>query len=198
MAQENPRMKSPSFERNGRSSPSLRAPVAIRVDERFDANPERVFDAWLAPDVAGRWLFATATRPIARVEIDARIGGSFRFVEQRESGELEHRGEYVELLPYRHLAFTLALADRRAIVTRVTVEIAPRQRGSALALVHENVPLDLAYGIEARWTGMLYGLGMTVDSATLDSTGGDPTLEAPPLARRGPLRRPPLGERRLP
>ena len=184
-------MKSPLFQRDGRSHRSLRAP-AIRVDAWFEASPERVFSAWVDPDVAGRWLFATATRPIAHVEIDARIAGSFRFVERRESGNVEHRGEYVEIVPYRRLAFILALADRRRAVTRAIVEIEPRASGCALALTHENVPVDLAYGMEARWTGMLYGLGLT-----LDSIGGDSIPEGPPLSRRGPLRRPALGETRL-
>ena len=187
------RMKSPLFARNRRSHPSLRAPVAIRIGACFDATPERVFDAWLDPDVAGRWLFATATRPLAHVEIDARVAGSFRFVERRESGDVEHRGEYVEIVPYRRLVFTLALADQRRIGTRVIVDVETRATGSSLVLTHENVPAALADGIEARWTGMLYGLGVT-----LDANGGDPRGGRPPLARRGPLRRSALGEDRTP
>jgi len=191
MTREYPIMKSP-FQRNGRSHPSLRAAVAIRIDAPFEASPERVFNAWLDPDVARLWLFATATRPIAHVEIDAQVGGTFRFVERRESRDVEHRGEYVEIVPYQRLAFTLALADRRRTVTRVIVEIADRAMACNVALTHENVPPDLASGIEARWTGMLYGLGVT-----LDSTDGDLLSERPPMARHGPLRRPALGEGRL-
>jgi uncharacterized protein YndB with AHSA1/START domain len=184
----------PLFQRSDRRShPSLRAPVAIRVEARFELSPERVFNAWLDPDVARRWLFATATRRIAHVEIDARVAGGFRFVERSETGDVEYQGEYVEIVPYRRLAFSLALYDRRRVATRVIVDIERRATGSNLVLTHENVPLDLAYGMEARWTGMLYGLGVT-----LDSIGGDPTTERPPNMRRGPLRRPALAERRLP
>jgi hypothetical protein len=34
-----------------------------------------------------------------------------------------------------------------------------------LRLTHENVPRDHASYVEGRWTGMLYGLGVTLDSA---------------------------------
>jgi len=176
-------MKSLPFRHDDRSHPSFRVPVALRVDARFAASAERVFGAWLDPDVAARWLFATAARPLAHAEIDARLGGSFRFVEQRESGAIEHRGEYVEIVPCRRIAFMLTLADRRRIATRVIVDVEPRATGSELALTHENVPLDLAYGMEARWTGMLYGLGMM-----LDARGGEAITARSPLVRRGPLR----------
>jgi len=147
-----------------------RQPPAIRVDARYTATPERVFKAWLDPDIAGRWLFATATRPAERVEIGARVGGPFRFAERREDGDVEHCGAYIEIVPPRSLVFSLALADRPRVVTRVSVEIEPRAAGCRLALAHENVPDDLVSSTETRWSGMLYGLGVILDSFAGDST----------------------------
>ena len=134
----------------------------VRVSQRFDASPERVFDAWLDPAIASAWLFATASHPIARVEIDARVGGSFRFVERRERNEIEYAGEYVEIVRPRRLVFTLSLENRPRAVTRVTADIVPLESGCELRLVHENVPPDHASRADGRWTGMLYGLGETL------------------------------------
>ena len=134
-------------------------PAAIRVARRFRAPPERVFHAWLEPELAGRWLFATALEPMTDVEIDPRVGGSFRLAERRDNRRAEHAGRYVEIVPHRRLVFTLALADRPRVVTRVTAEISPLKNGCELALTHENVPPDRAGETEARWTGVLYGLG---------------------------------------
>jgi uncharacterized protein YndB with AHSA1/START domain len=145
-------------------------PAAIRITRRFSAPPERVFDAFLEPEVAGRWLFATALRPMTDVEIDARVGGSFRFAERRDDEIIEHRGEYVEIVPHRRLVFTLSMADRPRAITRVTVEITPRKTGCELALTHEKMPPDYANHTEGRWTGVLYGLGMTLDSRARRST----------------------------
>ncbi len=141
-----------------------RRPAPIRIARRFRAPPERVFRAWLEPAVAGRWLFATASEPAARVAIDPRVGGAFRFAERRPDGLVAHTGEYVEIAPPRRLVFTLALAERPRVITRVTAEIRPRRTGCELALLHEDVPPDRADETEARWTGVLYGLGETLDS----------------------------------
>ena len=158
-------MKSPQrLGNNGRSHPAVAAPATIRVDARYGAVPRRVFNAWLDPDIAGKWLFATATRPIASVEIDARVAGPFRFVERREGSRVEHTGEYIEIVPHRRLVFSLALDDRPRVLTRVSVEIEPRGVGCQLSLTHENVPSDQVDATEARWTGILYGLGVTLDS----------------------------------
>jgi uncharacterized protein YndB with AHSA1/START domain len=137
-------------------------PAAIRVARRFRAPAERVFRAWLEPDVAGRWLFATASQPMTDVDIDARVGGAFRLAERPGGGHAAH-GRYVEIVPHRRLVFTLALPGRSG-VTRVTAEINPLKRGCELALVHERVPADRAGEVEGRWTGILYGLGETLDA----------------------------------
>lgn len=40
---------------------NLENKVTVRVKRRFNASPERVFDAWLDPQKAGKFLFATPT-----------------------------------------------------------------------------------------------------------------------------------------
>jgi len=147
---------------NGRSRSVTEPPAAIRVTRRFSVPAERVFDAWLDPEVAGRWLFATALRPMTHVKIAARVGGSFRFAHRQDGALIEHTGEYVEIVPHRRLVFILAMADRPHTIARVTVEITPLRRGCELALTHENLPSDHAQRTEARWTGILYGLGATL------------------------------------
>ena len=142
---------------NANSSRSPR--VEVRVTRRFRTSAQRVFDAWLDPAMASTWLFATASQPIARVEIDARVGGSFCFVDRRDGEDVKHVGEYLEIVPSRHLVFTLSHGGRSRATGRVHVEIVPTAGGCKLILTHENVPQDCANRTEGRWTGMLYGLG---------------------------------------
>lgn len=139
-----------------RHSPS--ALLAVRVTQHYRASPARVFDAWLDPDTAARWLFASALRPAARVSIDARAGGSFCFVERRGGADIEHAGEYLEISRPRRLVFTLS--ERANAHTRVSVEIVPVKSGAELTVVHESLPREQADHTEGRWSGMLYGLGI--------------------------------------
>jgi uncharacterized protein YndB with AHSA1/START domain len=135
--------------------------MKVRVTQRYGATPERVFDAWLDPKTAGAWLFATAWRPMSRVEIDARRGGPYRLADGKGT---EYTGRYIEIARPRRLVFTLSLANSPRVVTRVTAEIEPLRSGCELRLVHENVPPDRAPLTEGRWTGILYGLGETLDA----------------------------------
>ena len=57
--------------------------VTVRVTRRFEAAPERVFDAWLDVEKAKRFLFATVKGTMVRAEVDARVGGAFNFTERR-------------------------------------------------------------------------------------------------------------------
>ena len=158
-------MKRPTDSReNGRSRHIPAPPAAIRVARRFSVPPERVFHAWLEPALAGRWLFATASQPATVLDIDPRVGGSFRFAERYNGARSEHTGEYIEIVPHRRLVFTLAMPDRPHVVTRVTAEISRLKNGCELALTHENVPPDRAGETEARWTGVLYGLDETLNA----------------------------------
>ena len=149
----------------GRGSPSRSiAPprAAIRIARRFDAPPAEVFDAWLDPGLAGQWLFATASRPMTHVEIDARVEGLFRFAEQRDGELIEYTGHYVEIVPHRRLVFTLSMEEHWYVTTRVTVEITAMKTGCRLSLVHDDVPSHYADYTEGRWAGMLFGLDVTL------------------------------------
>ena len=133
------------------------AHVDIRVTQRFDAPADRVFNAWLDPGLAGRWLFATATRPAERVAIDPRVGGTFSFVERRNGANIDHAGKYTEIRRPRRIGFTLSGRSR------VRVEIAPDENGCTLTLLHRSVAAHEAGHIEGRWTGMLYGLSAMLE-----------------------------------
>jgi uncharacterized protein YndB with AHSA1/START domain len=176
-----------SPERQARFRSTAEWNTAIRVTRRFNAPPHRVFGAWLDPEVAGKWLFATASRPMARVAIDARVKGSFRLVERRDGKDVEYSGEYVEIAPPRRLVFTLSAENPRDI-TRVSVELAPVEPGCELVLTHENVPADDASRTEARWTGILYGLGVCL-TLSPHITAAKPRAGKKRLSNSGPAER---------
>ena len=132
--------------------------LSVRVVRRFDAPPERVYDAWLDPGTARRFLFATAGGEMVRAEVDARVGGRYAFVDRRDGEDMEHAGEYLELERPRRIVFTFGVNGSEP--DRVAVEIVPLESGCELTLVHEMRPewADFAGRTEQGWAGILEGL----------------------------------------
>lgn len=136
----------------------------IEVSRHIAAAPERVFDAWLDPDSARHWLFATPDGVMERCEIDARVGGRFRIDEGRGEELAEHRGEYVEIDRPRRLVFDFFTSEEEA-PTRVTVAIEPEGEGSRVTLSHALAPEWAEFEDRARhgWTTILDGLARTLE-----------------------------------
>ena len=137
---------------------SDQATRTVRVTHRFTASPERVFDAWLDPERARRFLFATPTGQMVRAETDPRVGGQFTFTDRRDGQDVIHTGEYLEIDRPRRLVFTFAVLTYSSVVTRVTIEIVPLDSGCELTLTHEGVLPEYAErGVEG-WSRILDGL----------------------------------------
>lgn len=136
--------------------------LLARVTRRFGASPERVFEAWLDPEMIGAWMFGPAVRDeeIVRIAVDARVGGSFSFVVRRQGDEVDHIGEYLELVPPRRLAFTWGVKQAATDMSRVSIDFLPMEPGCELTLVHELHPdwADYLGRTEAAWTKMLEAL----------------------------------------
>lgn len=128
---------------------------SLRITRHFDASAERVFDAWLDPATAGRWLFATDSGEMIDVQLDPRAGGRFSFT-RRDGEDVEHVGQYLEIDRPRRLVFTFAVPKFDPAVTRVTIDITPRAKGCELVLTHEDVLPDWADATQQGW-GMILG-----------------------------------------
>ncbi|HEX5870315.1 MAG TPA: SRPBCC domain-containing protein [Longimicrobium sp.] len=138
----------------------MQPPLVVRVTRRFAASAERVFDAFLDPEKAGRFMFATATGHMVRAEVDPRVGGRYVFVDRRPQGDAEHFGEYLEIDRPRRLVFTFSVDRESADADRVAIDIVPLETGCELTLTHEMKPewAEYAERTEAGWTGMMEGL----------------------------------------
>lgn len=138
------------------------ARVTVRVVRHFDAPAERVFDAWLDRENAGKWLFATPTGQMVVVEIDARAGGAFTFIDRRDGEDIAHTGEYVEIDRPRRLTFDFRVPKFSEEATRIVIDIATGASGCDLTLVHEGVYAEYATRTEEGWNGILDGLSRVI------------------------------------
>ena len=136
--------------------------VRAVVTRRIGAQAEDVFDAWLDPAKVRQW-FAPGQGEMTRIEIDARVGGAFWFVQRRAAGEAVHTGEYLELERPRRLAFTWRTPPATD-ASRVVVDVASTADGCEVTLTHEMEPQWESFKDRAAqaWGTMIDALGRAV------------------------------------
>ena len=145
----------------------MSSPVVIRVSHRYSASAERVFDAWLTPGQASRFLFRTRTGNVMQCVITPEVGGGFTVTDRRPMADgdesvfdVVHMGKYVEIARPRRLVFDLTVLTYTEETTRVTVEVTPLgSQASELTLTHELGNNDTARYMEETttkgWVNML-------------------------------------------
>ena len=143
----------------------MSGPVILTVTRDFDAPAERVFDAWLNPADAARFLFATPDGEMLTCEIDPRVGGRALIVERRPSGDAHHRMQFEVIERPSRLVFLFAADPAgEGEWTRVSIDIEPMGQGCALTLTHEMDPEWAAYEQQTRkgWTMILDSLAQAI------------------------------------
>ena len=144
-------------------------PLKVVVTHSFSASPERVFDAWLDPEMIGKWMFSPALlqQEVVSVSLDSRVGGSFSFVVRRQGKEIDHIGKYLEIDRPRRLVFTWGIRQDSGDSSRVMVDIVAQATGSELTLTHELDPAWADYESRTRdsWAKMLQVLDDTLSAS---------------------------------
>ncbi|MBI1319162.1 MAG: SRPBCC domain-containing protein [Candidatus Hydrogenedens sp.] len=134
--------------------------VLVEVERGFRSPPEQVFDAFLEPALAGRFLFATPDGEMVRVEIDGRVGGRFVITERRAGEDVEHMGEYLDVDRPKRLAFTFSVPKYADTADQVSIDVVPNEGGCKVSLCHAMPAAYAEYTEQARegWGKILDGL----------------------------------------
>lgn len=144
----------------------MNQPVILTVTRDYAAPAEAVFDAWLDPEQARGFLFATPDGEMIQCEIDARVGGHGLIVERRAGGDARHRIQFEAIERPERLVFLFA-ADpaEEGQWTRVSIAIAATDAGCILTLTHEMDPQWAAYEDQTRqgWTMILESLARVME-----------------------------------
>lgn len=130
---------------------------ALEVRRLIPARPERLFEAWTTPAQLERWWGPRGVR-CTRAEVDPRVGGVYRIGNELPDGRVVHiAGEFLVFEPPRRLVYTWQLEG--GAQERVTVRFEPRDGGTEVVVVHEQIGGERERDEHERgWEGCLDGL----------------------------------------
>lgn len=146
------------------STPSSSSPMpAVRVERTFAAPPNRVYRAWLDPELLRRWL-APGENEVTHVEVEERVGGRYR-IHQAHRGEPKGgcEGKVLELVPNERIVLLWGWCGPEfgagpVYDSRMTITLRPTaDGGTLLTLVHERldelaaVRPDIAHNVDRGW-----------------------------------------------
>lgn len=139
-------------------------PRPITVEQHVAAPPSSVYAYLTVAERWTRWQGTDAT-------LDAQPGGIFRI--RMGTGDTA-RGEFVELVPDRKVAFTWGWVDRPGVPpgsTLVEIELEPAGEGTLVRLTHRDLP---AGEVDTHLEGWRYFLPRLGEAAagSHDPTGG--------------------------
>ena len=99
-------------------------------------------------------------------EIDARVGGRYRIVEERPQGVATHWGEYLQIDRPHRLVFTLAVEEGVA-GDRVELDFVADGAGCVLTLTHSMKPEYAQWSGKTRdgWTHIFDSLAAVLPAA---------------------------------
>jgi uncharacterized protein YndB with AHSA1/START domain len=91
---------------SGTAALTLPTDEQILITREFDAPRHLVWEAWTSPELVKRWWHANRGE-VTLVEIDLRVGGSWRYVMVADGGfEVGFHGEYREIVEGERIVST--------------------------------------------------------------------------------------------
>ena len=144
--------------------------LEAKIVHCFSASIEDVFEAWLNPEMIGKWMFGPAIRDeqVVSIEIDPKVGGAFSFLVNRQNTVIDHVGTYLVIDRPKRLEFNWGVKGM-SDNSRVIVDIIPKDNGCELTLIHELHPDWIEYLERAKegWSQMMDVLDKTLTNNKL-------------------------------
>lgn len=139
----------------------VRPDLSLSVDRVIAAAPEKVFNAWLNPEMLAKFMRPGPDMGAPDVTTDAKEGGGFEIIMKAGDQDLPHRGTYKKIDPHSQIIFTWESAFSPA-ESEVTLDIRPEGDGSHIRLTHVTFyDEEKRNNHEGGWTQIL----ATLDSA---------------------------------
>ena len=109
--------------------------TTLTMIRNFAVEPERVFDAWLNPEMMRKWLFTLEnTNKVARNT--PQVGGTWEIVDHRGGIDYRAIGEYLVIDPPKKIVFTFKMPQFNDLEDTITVELKKLEAGCEMTFTH--------------------------------------------------------------
>ncbi len=146
----------------------------VRIQRTIPAPPDRVYRAWLDPEVLRQWL-APGDLTVTRVEADERVGGAYRIWQAGPEGDVGgFEWELLELVSDERIVFLCRFVGTERLAGPVfdsllTITLREAPGGATdLTLVHERLDAlrdampDVAENVGPGWSMALDKLAAAI------------------------------------
>lgn len=143
---------------------TAQARTSLRMTRFFKAPRQKVFEAWINPDLLQRWM-GPAEVTVTSAQVSPKVGGSYRIeMHKTEAGTTWiASGTFREIVRGEKLVMTWGWERPDRYETLLTVLFGDKDGGTELTLIHERFANaeDLG-GHEHGWIGSLDKLAAVV------------------------------------
>ena len=112
--------------------------TTLTMVRNFDVASDRVFDAWLNPEMMRKWFFTLeGTNQVA--ENKPQVGGTWEIIDRRDGKDYRAIGEYLEIDPPKKIVFTFEMPQFSETVDTITVELKELSQGCEMTFSQEII-----------------------------------------------------------
>ncbi len=139
------------------NSEAVSAVNEVSVSAWYAVDVHQAFCAWTEPTKIAQWFGPKGFRAEV-LEMDVRVGGTWRFKMISQSGEASHHlGRYRSVEPDKFLSFTWESEKEKDLTegreTLVSVRFTAEHGGARVTLVHKKLPTRQAkQALEFGWS----------------------------------------------
>ena len=159
--------------------------TVLTMTRDFDVAVEKVFDAWLNPEMMRKWFFTLeGTNKVA--QNTPQVGGTWEIIDHRDGKDYRALGEYLEIDSPKKLVFTFKMPQFSETEDTITVELKELQQGCEMTFSQkiivpheenwttediENALGEYRDGSEHGWNLMFMGLKELVETGKVSYQG---------------------------
>jgi uncharacterized protein YndB with AHSA1/START domain len=129
----------------------------LRIERRFQARAEEVFDAWTSAEVMRRWLHVAPDWETPVAEVDLRVGGEVRIVMRRPDGsEAGAQGRYTLIDRPRRLVMTWAFDEDPSNEQVIDLSFSESDGSTTVVMINSGISTDARRASQdSGWNGCL-------------------------------------------